>query len=213
MPIQVECPECAKEYRVPDKAAGRRIRCKECDGPISIPQPKRQTSPPKRRRPVEHNEFDDEDDDDDFDERPQRRRRRPADDYDEEYDERPRRRRPAYDDDDDFDERPQRRRSKQAKKSGGGFRWGPLVALAGIPLLFIGVVVGSFLGGNEMGMYLGIALMNIAFGVSAAISAVQKGHSIGVGIPLGFLALLGLLIVAFLPDNSKAPTKKKRRRR
>lgn len=125
----------------------------------------------------------------------------------------------AYDDD-GYDEPSPRRRSsgggaRQSKsKSGGGFRWGPLVALAGIPLLFIGFFVGHVLApGSAYPAILGLVLMNIAFGVSSALSAAQKGHSPAVGIPLAFIGLLGLLVVAFLPDNSSASAKKGKKKR
>jgi hypothetical protein len=36
MPIDVTC-SCGKQYRVPDTAAGRKVRCKECGGTIDVP--------------------------------------------------------------------------------------------------------------------------------------------------------------------------------
>lgn len=39
MPISVTCEECNKTYRVKDELAGKRIKCKECGAPISIPDP------------------------------------------------------------------------------------------------------------------------------------------------------------------------------
>ena len=39
MPIEVRCPKCRKGYRLPEKAAGRRVPCKACGTPISVPRP------------------------------------------------------------------------------------------------------------------------------------------------------------------------------
>ncbi len=36
MPIDVTCT-CGKQYRIPDTAAGRKVRCKECGGTIDVP--------------------------------------------------------------------------------------------------------------------------------------------------------------------------------
>lgn len=183
MPIRVECPECGEEYRVPEAAAGKRIRCKECEGPIPVPRRQSQARP--RRPPIEdYDDFDD--DEDDYDPPPRRRRS----------EEPPRRSRSNS-------------RSRSQSRSGGGFRWGPLVALVGIPFLFI----GFFAGGKDSGLLLGGILMSICFGVSAAISTVQKGHHIGLGIGLAFLGLPGLIVVSFLPDHNKAPAKSGKRRR
>jgi hypothetical protein len=38
MPISVTCPQCAQRYSVSDALAGRKARCKNCGGMISIPQ-------------------------------------------------------------------------------------------------------------------------------------------------------------------------------
>ena len=37
MSITVEC-ECGSQFRLADKAAGRTIRCKDCDEPIDVPK-------------------------------------------------------------------------------------------------------------------------------------------------------------------------------
>ncbi len=37
MPIEVKCPSCQRKFRVPDKAAGKRIKCPKCTGAISVP--------------------------------------------------------------------------------------------------------------------------------------------------------------------------------
>lgn len=36
--IQVQCASCSKRYSVPDQFAGRKMRCKSCDGVIAIPE-------------------------------------------------------------------------------------------------------------------------------------------------------------------------------
>ena len=37
MPIEFDCPQCAHHYRVADSNTGKRIRCKQCQGVISVP--------------------------------------------------------------------------------------------------------------------------------------------------------------------------------
>lgn len=37
MPIQVVCPACDKRYKVKDEAAGKKMRCKDCETVIPIP--------------------------------------------------------------------------------------------------------------------------------------------------------------------------------
>ena len=39
MTIKVSCGMCGKNYKAPDNAAGKRMRCKECGEPIKIPEP------------------------------------------------------------------------------------------------------------------------------------------------------------------------------
>jgi hypothetical protein len=57
MTINIECPECDKTYRLPDSAAGKKFRCKQCETAIAVPS---------------------DDFDDDFEEEPVVRRRAPA---------------------------------------------------------------------------------------------------------------------------------------
>ncbi len=37
MPIDIQCNECKKRFRVPDKFAERRIKCPNCEKPIAVP--------------------------------------------------------------------------------------------------------------------------------------------------------------------------------
>lgn len=37
MPISAECPQCGKTYHVKDDFAGKKFRCKECEGVVSVP--------------------------------------------------------------------------------------------------------------------------------------------------------------------------------
>src|SRR5688500_4433450 len=37
MPIEVACPSCAGLFRVPDAAAGKKIRCPKCKGAMDVP--------------------------------------------------------------------------------------------------------------------------------------------------------------------------------
>jgi len=41
MPIEVQCPDCQRRMRVPDSAAGKKIKCPKCaEGRIEVPAPK-----------------------------------------------------------------------------------------------------------------------------------------------------------------------------
>jgi predicted Zn finger-like uncharacterized protein len=37
MPLEVSCPGCSGQFRVPDTAAGKKIRCPKCKGAIDVP--------------------------------------------------------------------------------------------------------------------------------------------------------------------------------
>lgn len=36
MPISIQCPECRQEYKVDDKLAGKKVKCRECGAPIIV---------------------------------------------------------------------------------------------------------------------------------------------------------------------------------
>ncbi len=59
MTINIDCPECDKTYRLPDSAAGKKFRCKECETAISVPLDDveeldyaDEDEPPVRRKPA-----------------------------------------------------------------------------------------------------------------------------------------------------------------
>jgi predicted Zn finger-like uncharacterized protein len=37
MPLEISCPSCSAKFRVPDSAAGKKIRCPKCKGAIDVP--------------------------------------------------------------------------------------------------------------------------------------------------------------------------------
>ena len=37
MPLEVSCPSCSGQFRVPDSAAGKKIRCPKCKGAMDVP--------------------------------------------------------------------------------------------------------------------------------------------------------------------------------
>jgi DNA-directed RNA polymerase subunit RPC12/RpoP len=37
MPIEFECPSCARRYQVRDEFGGRTVRCKACGSPVAVP--------------------------------------------------------------------------------------------------------------------------------------------------------------------------------
>ena len=121
--MQIACPDCNKQLRVPDSAAGKNVKCPACgktfqafeivEEQIQAPPPKRPAKPaPPRPAPPPREEIEEEPtprrrrdrDEEDDDDRPRRRRGRDEDDRDEddryEEDDRPRRRRDRDDDDD-----------------------------------------------------------------------------------------------------------------
>lgn len=50
MPIPVECEECGKKYRMPDRLAGRVVSCKNCGWDIEVTD-RSARKPPSRRKP------------------------------------------------------------------------------------------------------------------------------------------------------------------
>jgi len=46
MPIEVSCASCSGQFRVPDSAAGKKIRCPKCGGAIEVPAAAPTTSTP-----------------------------------------------------------------------------------------------------------------------------------------------------------------------
>jgi hypothetical protein len=43
--ISLQCAHCSKNYRVPEKYAGKKIRCPQCTGIIPVPAPEPEDSP------------------------------------------------------------------------------------------------------------------------------------------------------------------------
>ncbi|MEQ9408030.1 MAG: RDD family protein [Fuerstiella sp.] len=64
MPIKVRCQECSTGMTVPDKAAGRAVKCKGCGGRVPVPGGAGVSSAPGQKRPAKK--------------RPVKKRRRPA---------------------------------------------------------------------------------------------------------------------------------------
>ena len=50
MPIKVRCPECSKVMGVPDKAAGRAVKCKGCGGRVPVPAAGGERRPVKKKK-------------------------------------------------------------------------------------------------------------------------------------------------------------------
>ena len=95
MPIQLPCPSCQRQLRVPENLIGKMVQCPSCqtsfeanDGPAPARQDSLRAEPPARRRDDRYEAYreeprvrrfsrSDRDDDDDYDDdRPRRRRRR-----------------------------------------------------------------------------------------------------------------------------------------
>jgi predicted Zn finger-like uncharacterized protein len=108
--MQIACPSCQKQLRVPDTAIGKRVKCPVCAttfqvGEAAVEHIQAYPAPPvaKTSRPVRPPAMDD---DEDAERLPRRARRRGDEDEElDESDERlPRRARGRRDDDDDFDD-------------------------------------------------------------------------------------------------------------
>ena len=50
MPIKVQCQECGAVMGVPDKAAGRAVKCKKCGGRVLVPGPEGKSAAPGKKR-------------------------------------------------------------------------------------------------------------------------------------------------------------------
>lgn len=50
--IKFACPECSSAYKVPDKYAGKRIRCKKCEAKIRVPSESVASLPSQRTQAV-----------------------------------------------------------------------------------------------------------------------------------------------------------------
>jgi predicted Zn finger-like uncharacterized protein len=46
MPLEISCPSCSAKFRVPDSAAGKKIRCPKCKGAIDVPVSEPVDAPP-----------------------------------------------------------------------------------------------------------------------------------------------------------------------
>lgn len=55
MPVKVRCPECDKVLNAPDRAAGKSLKCPNCEGRVRVPGPKGSKGPRKkpRQRPAD----------------------------------------------------------------------------------------------------------------------------------------------------------------
>ncbi|MEZ6188454.1 MAG: FHA domain-containing protein [Planctomycetota bacterium] len=52
MSIKFACPECSSAYKVPEKYAGKRIRCKKCEAKIRVPSESVASLPSQRTQAV-----------------------------------------------------------------------------------------------------------------------------------------------------------------
>jgi predicted Zn finger-like uncharacterized protein len=150
--MQIVCPKCQRQLRVPDTAAGKKVKCPGCGTmfqaieeveEIQAAPPRRAPKPPPaaeeaerpraRRRPDDDDAIEEDRPrrrrvQDDEDDRPRRRPRDDEDDYD-----RPRSRRGRDDDDyDDVDRKADKREARRA--AGGAALW---FTLAGIVTLIM----------------------------------------------------------------------------
>src|SRR5947207_2091232 len=97
MSIRIRCPECETVYTLTDTTAGKKIRCKKCQGVIAVPQADAEavTAPASKKDEVT------------------KAKTRPAPARDEEDEPRPKRRR---DEDDEDEPRPKKKKGRGDKK-------------------------------------------------------------------------------------------------
>ena len=50
--LDISCPNCRKKMKVPDTAAGKKIRCKECEHVFAVPAPARATPAKPKPKPA-----------------------------------------------------------------------------------------------------------------------------------------------------------------
>ncbi|MBI1917416.1 MAG: hypothetical protein HYS12_22170 [Planctomycetes bacterium] len=51
MPIAAQCPNCASNFKAPDAAAGKRVKCPECHQPFTVPTAPKPTEMRTVKRP------------------------------------------------------------------------------------------------------------------------------------------------------------------
>ena len=144
MPIALTCT-CGREMRIKEEFAGRKVRCPDCQGIVTVPQPGPEEEEVLTAELHEEGET-----------RPGRssvtaRRPRPRDEEDEEtgVQEEPRRRRRPADDDEDEAPRPKRkprpRIRRDAPPQRGGFGTANAGIVGGLIMMLLAVV--WFVGG------------------------------------------------------------------
>lgn len=210
--MQIACPACRKQLRVPDTAAGKTVKCPACAKTfqaIEVVEEEIQSAPPKRAPkpappPVR----------DEIEEEPAPRRRRDRDDRDvEDDDDRPRRRRERDEEDEDYD-RPRRKRGSGAGSitSVGVITiiLGSLSLLCGLCIGIGGVAAGAgpgagrFGGRNVLpfqaaaGILIAIAVLIFIFGVVYLIGGIgvlqrRNWGRIMTLVSAGFSGLFGVL--------------------
>lgn len=80
MPIKAKCRKCSKSYTVKDELAGKKFRCKQCEAPVTVPQPAVLIEDEPEDDDWGSGDFGDfsEDDYDDIPARPKKRKKKPA---------------------------------------------------------------------------------------------------------------------------------------
>lgn len=127
MSIAVECEMCATSYKVADKFAGKKFKCKECGETCQVPggvTASKTRKPPAKRKPI----VQEEDDYGDYDTADE------DSDEDEEVYEAPRRRRSVVTTKTKAKAKPKKKRS-----SGGGISWDGSIPPFTSPVMCLGV--------------------------------------------------------------------------
>jgi predicted Zn finger-like uncharacterized protein len=183
MPVSLTCPSCASSLRVPDSAAGRKVKCPKCGSVIGVPAAGEEivdratlgvkaaeapgpasAAPTSRRRQAENEDEDAP--------RASRSRR--------EYDD---------DDDDDYDDEPRYSHRAAALGQGGGLQLGLGIASLSVGILGLLIswipVFGALICG-----------VGLVLGVVAVIVAISNGR--GYGFPIAGSAVSGVALAISL---------------
>jgi hypothetical protein len=133
MPISTSCPDCGAAYELPDDFGGKRVRCRQCQQPFSVPAPVKVID----ESPAEAGDPDAAEGD--IQTQPRRAPSPPPVPAGREADESRPRRRPRYDDEED--DRPRRRPPPRRRDQGS--RVGLVVAAAVGLLVLLGCGCGG----------------------------------------------------------------------
>jgi hypothetical protein len=194
--IRLRCSHCEKTLNVTDQAAGKMVRCPECQQMTRAPAQGVTAQPPQEVEPLEEV----------LEERPRRKPRR--DDSDEENDRpRPRRRREDdnEEDEDDHDDRPRRGRRRYREAEGFslcdsiGLDYTTQTNLFVLIAIILNVVSWVLISNDQLLVGALLAFPTVFFFIWGCCAyARMKNRSELLGL-FGLLGLIGLIVLICIP--------------